>query len=80
MSPPLHLQRGAEALHRMGPRALAEFLDALALALGDEAGDVLADHLARWRRLDPRLVRAVLAGFTGGREFPPAVQPVEHAA
>jgi hypothetical protein len=80
MMPPLHLQRAAEHLCRMGPRGLAEFLDALALALGDEAEAVIADHLARWRRLDPVMVRGVLDEFCAGRDFPPALVPVEAAA
>jgi hypothetical protein len=74
----LHLARGAEHLHALEPRGIMEFLAEFAAATGTEAH--LAEHLARWRRLDPALLRAVLDGTTGGRQFPPAVQAVERAA
>ncbi|MBR0661338.1 hypothetical protein [Neoroseomonas oryzicola] len=78
MTPPLHIQRGAEHLCRMGPRGLAEFLH----DLGERTGTVaeIADMLAEWRRLDPALLGAVLAQFAGARQFPPSIQPVERAA
>ena len=78
MMPPLHLQRSAEQLHALGPRALAEFLHELAEATG--TAHEIEDMLGIWCRLDPAMVRAVLAQFAGGREFPPLIQPVERAA
>jgi len=75
--PALHLCRGAEHLHALGPRAIAEFLAALAAETGTEA--VIGDRLAEWRRLDPALLRAVLEA-SGGHQFPPAVQVVERVA
>ena len=78
MMPPLHIQRGAEHLHALGPRALAEFLQELAEATG--TAHEMQDMLGTWRRLDPAMVRAVLAQFAGGRDFPPLIQPAERAA
>ncbi|WP_198374057.1 hypothetical protein [Neoroseomonas rubea] len=81
MSAPLphSLARGAEHLHALGPRAIAEFLHEIAGAVAEGAEDVIADRLARWRRLDPCLLRAVLARHSAGREFPAAVQLVDAA-
>jgi hypothetical protein len=59
----LRLQRGAEHLHTLGPRAVAEFL----AEIGTHHGcfdDVLA-RLGVWRRLSPEVVRIV-----GGDRFP----------
>ncbi|MBW6397623.1 hypothetical protein KPL78_07195 [Roseomonas sp. HJA6] len=78
MTPPLILQRGAEHLIALGPRGLAEFLHELGEATRTEAA--IAEHLARWRRLDPAMLHSVLSLHTAGRQFPPALIPVERAA
>lgn len=78
MTAGLHLQRGAEHLIALGPRGVAEFLAEIGAATGTETE--IADHLTRWRRLDPAMLRAVLARHAGGRQFPPAVVAVEAAA
>ncbi len=73
-----HLARGAEHLCRLGPRAVAEFLAEVGAATGTEAA--IAEHLARWRRLDPHMLRAVLDSTTGGQQFPRRLVVVERAA
>lgn len=61
----LRLQRGAEHLHGLGARALAELLAELARDRCDLAGTL--DRLDAWRAgLTPELVRAA-----GGNGFPP---------
>ncbi len=75
MMPPLHIRRGAEHLVALGPRGLAEFLAEVGAATGNEAA--IADALACWRRLDPAMVRGVLAHHADGRQFPSAVVAVE---
>jgi len=58
----LRLQRGAEHLYELGPRALAEFI----AEIGDAPGRLKAiDQLAAYRRLSPDMLRA-----TGGSRFP----------
>jgi hypothetical protein len=59
------LQRGAEHLHCLGPRATAEFLADIANQLGGMPCvlRLLAEYQ---RRLSPRLLRAA-----GGDRFPP---------
>lgn len=64
----LRLRRGAEHLHALGPRAVAEMLAEVGRVHG-VTGDVL-ERLEAWRRLRPETLAAVL----GGRQFPPAVQ------
>ncbi len=68
----VQLHRGAEHVHRLGPRATAEFLAELGTAHGITA-DVL-DRLEAWRKLKPAQLAAVLDAYAGGRQFPPAVQ------
>ncbi len=59
------LQRGAEHLHSLGARALAEMLAELARDRCDLAGTL--DRLDAWRDgLSPDLLRAA-----GGDRFPP---------
>jgi hypothetical protein len=61
----LRLQRGAEHLCRLGPRATAEFLGEVA----DRVGGMpcILDRLSEYeRRLSPVLLRAA-----GGDRFPP---------
>ncbi len=63
----LRLQRGAEHLHRLGPRAIAELL----AEIGHQAGcmDDVLEVLGRYRAgLTPELLRLV-----GGDRFPPRV-------
>ena len=61
----LRLQRGAEHLHRLGARALAELLAELARDRCDLAGTL--DRLDAWRAgPSPELLRAA-----GGDRFPP---------
>jgi hypothetical protein len=58
------MQLGAEHLHRLGPRAIAELL----LEVGERGGcvDDMLDVLGRYRHgLTPELLRAV-----GGDRFP----------
>ena len=53
----LRLQRGAEHLHTLGPRATAEFLTDIAQAIG--GGPAILGHLAEYqRRLTPAMIRA----------------------
>ena len=66
-APALRFQRGAEHLHRLGPRATAEFLAEIVRAHGIER-DVAA-RLDAWRdALTPELVRAA-----GADRFPPSI-------
>ena len=61
----LRLQLGAEHVHRLGARALAEFLAELARDRSDLAATL--DRLDRWRAgLSPELIRAA-----GADRFPP---------
>jgi hypothetical protein len=61
----LQLQRGAEHLHRLGPRATAELLAELGGLIGGMP--CILTLLAEYReRLDPELLRQV-----GGDRFPP---------
>ncbi len=60
----LRLQRGVEQLHRLGPRATAEFLAEIA----DEIGGISAiiELLTEYgRRITPEMLRAI-----GGDRFP----------
>ena len=71
----LRLQRGAEHLCRLGPRATAEFLAEVAGRIG--GAPCILDRLAEYeQRLSPTLLRSV-----GGDRFPPralhAVPPEE---
>jgi len=65
----LRLQRGAEHLHRLGARPVAEFLSESARARDDFAS--MLCRLDAWRELSPELVHAV-----GGDLFPPELQAV----
>jgi len=58
------LQRGAEHLHELGPRALAEFLAELAQRICGMPATL--DMLAEYQRLSPGMMRAA-----GGDRFPP---------
>ena len=61
---PLRLQRGAEYLHGLGPRATAEFLAEIGIAAG--CLPLILGRLAEYeRRLDPVILRRV-----GGDRFP----------
>ena len=60
----LRLQRGAEHLHELGPRALAEFLAELAQRIGGMPATL--GMLTEYQRLTPGMVRAA-----GGDQFPP---------
>jgi hypothetical protein len=61
----LRIQRGAEHVHRLGARALAELLAELARDRCDLAGTL--DLLDAWRAgLSPELLHAA-----GGDRFPP---------
>jgi hypothetical protein len=56
----LRLQRGAEHLHRCGPRYVAHFLAQMALTVPERAA--LLDRLDQWRRdIDP--ARASANGY-----------------
>jgi hypothetical protein len=56
----LRLQRGAEHLHLLGPRALAEFLVEIDRRIG--GGPCIFGLLAEYQeRLSPELLRAVAA-------------------
>jgi hypothetical protein len=70
----LRLRRGAEHLHRLGPRAVAEFLAEVGRECRYEA--VILDRLDVWRALHLDMLAAVLGHFCGGREFPPVVSVV----
>ena len=60
----LRFYRGAAHLHALGRRAVAELLMELPQSTGDTAR--ILDHLARYRRLTPAMVRAA-----GGDRCPP---------
>ena len=59
-------ERQVEHLHRLGPRAVGEFLAEIATATGQPA--LIAARLEEYFRLDPEILRAV-----GGDRFPPSV-------
>ncbi len=61
----MRLQRGAEHLHTLGPRATAEFLAEVAAAIGGMPA-ILGRLNEYQRRLNPEMLRA-----TGGDRFPP---------
>jgi hypothetical protein len=62
----LRLQRGAEHLHRLGPRATAEFLAEIAERIGGLPATL--GLLAEYQyRLSPQMMRA----SGGGDRFPP---------
>jgi len=65
----LRFQRDVEAVHRLGPRAVAELLLEL------KNGADLDDRLARYAELDPATVRAL-----GADRFPPHPLSVVRAA
>ena len=60
----LHLQRGAEHLHALGPRATAELLAEVADKIGGLPA--ILSTLDEYQRFSPRLLR-----LTGGDRFPP---------
>lgn len=65
---PLHrvqIEAGAQHVHDLGPRALAELLLELAPA------DQVLDRLNRYRRFSPALLRAI-----GANRFPPRLYAV----
>ncbi|MDT8262413.1 hypothetical protein WDZ11_00945 [Roseomonas mucosa] len=64
----------AEHLHRLGPRALVEFLLELGRAL--DAAPAIQAQLEAWRSIDPALLRAVTETYCGGQQFPTTVQEV----
>jgi hypothetical protein len=59
----LRLRRGAEHLHRLGPRAYAEFI--LEISTTRRCRQHALERLDQWRGLTPELVRAA-----GGDQFP----------
>jgi hypothetical protein len=68
----VRLHRGAEHVHQLGPRAVAELLNELGTAHGITAA--VLDRLEAWRKLKPAQLAAVLETYAGGRQFPPALQ------
>lgn len=60
----LRLQRGAEHLHALGPRAVAEFLAEVSGKIGGLPA--IQSLLVEYQRLTPGMVRAA-----GGDRFPP---------
>jgi hypothetical protein len=62
----LRIERGSEHLHRLGARAIGEFL-AEGIVDGDDTSSLL-DRLQRYQQLDPALLRA-----TGGDRLLPRV-------
>jgi hypothetical protein len=62
----LHFRRHIRALHKLGERALAEFL----LEIDANPHDV-AGRLERYARLDPEAVRV-----SGAAHYPPVIFPV----
>jgi hypothetical protein len=61
----LHLQRGAEHLHRLGPRATGEFIAEVGHRIPGTMPCIL-QVLGEYRRLTPEMLRAA-----GGHRFPP---------
>jgi hypothetical protein len=74
----LRIQRGAEHLHRLGPRAISEFL--IELAEAHDLVPALLDAIARYARLDPAILNGVLQRYTSGRQFPPRLAVAEGGA
>jgi hypothetical protein len=64
----LRRQDHATAIHRLGPRPIAELLRDIAALTG--AGPVIDEVVARYAGLDPALVRAF-----GADRFPPRPDP-----
>ncbi|MCB4820751.1 hypothetical protein [Roseicella aerolata] len=65
----LRLWRGAEHVHRLGPRALAELLAEIGAAHGCSAA--ILERLAAYRRLSPGMIRVA-----GADAFPPVLREV----
>ena len=65
----LRLRSGAEHLHRLGSRAIAEFLTETGAAHG--CTPLILDRLAAYESLSPAMIRAA-----GGEGFPPVLQEV----
>jgi Mlc titration factor MtfA (ptsG expression regulator) len=70
----LHIQRSARRLHRLGERAVYEFLAEL-IEDADVAPVVLA-KLDAYAAVNPAAVNAVLDRYCGGRSFPPVLVQV----
>ena len=69
------LRGGAEHLHSLGPRALAEFMAEIADEF--DLGTPLIAKLDAWRHtLSADRLDGVLSEFCGGRQFPPKLQRV----
>jgi hypothetical protein len=62
----LHHEHQVARLHALGPRPLFEMLAEIARSTGQPA--LIADHVAKYARLDPEIVRAI-----GADHFPPNV-------
>ena len=70
----LRLQRGVAHLCALGPRAVTELLAEVADSAG--CAPCILDHLARYQRLTPAMVRAA-----GGERIPPrALRSAERVA
>jgi hypothetical protein len=74
----LRIERAALHLHRLGPRAISEFL--IELATTHTLTRELLDALDKWRRLDPAIMSAVLQRYTSGRQFPPRLAVMERGS
>ncbi len=58
------LERMVERVHALGPRVVSELLAEIAIATGEPG--LIADHVEKYSRLDPEIVRAL-----GADRFPP---------
>jgi hypothetical protein len=63
------MQLGAQRLHRLGERAVYEFL--AELAEDTDTAPIILGKLEVWATLDPDILVTVLHRFCSGRDFPP---------
>lgn len=72
----VRIERDAERLHALGPRAIAEFLREI--MRDHDIKDATMARLERWRYLSPAMVRDVLDAWCGGRSFQRVLREVPH--
>jgi hypothetical protein len=68
------VRHGTRHLHRLGERALCEFMLELAQEL--DAQPLVIAKLDGWRRVDPATIGTVADIYCSGRQFPPLLSRV----